>query len=78
MTNHTGHNHPATPAARRACRNLRNAKVREAQKAFSAAALDNDSALISEYEALVDSFAMTYGMDLNAAYDLIENGPIVH
>lgn len=37
----------------------------------------NETFEIREYEAIVDLFATRWGMELRAAYDLIENGPVV-
>lgn len=81
MTNtridHTGHNHPNTTAARQGCRKAYREDIMKAQRAFMDAADQNDSELIREYEAIVDLFAMRWNMDLDAAYKLIENGPVV-
>jgi len=75
---HTNCGHALTPAARKRCRDWRNDRIRAAQKAFMAAAEDNDSHLIREYEAMVDLFAGQVGMDLHDAFDLIENGPVIY
>lgn len=74
---HTACTHDSTPAARRRCRARRVADIREAQAAFQKAWDTNDTFEIREYEAIVDTFAFRWGMELRAAYDLIENGPVV-
>jgi hypothetical protein len=48
-----------------------------AQAAFRLAWDVNETHEIREYEATVDLFSMRWGMDLRAAYELIENGPVV-
>lgn len=81
MTDHSSHGHPATPGARRACRTTRNAKIKALQamymKADEIAGADGYETY-REYAAMVDLFSMDYGMDLRAAYELVENGPIIN
>lgn len=74
---HTTCTHEATPAARRRCRARRRADLIEAQAAFQKAWDVNKTHEIREYEAMVDLFAHRWNMDLAAAYELIENGPVV-
>lgn len=75
---HTNCTHPATPKGRAWCREARRSDIRKAQAAHSLAWDTNATPEIREYEATVDLFAMRWGMDLHDAYDLIENGPVVH
>lgn len=74
---HTACTHEATPAARRRCRARRRADIMEAQAAFQKAWDVNETHEIREYQAIVDTFAYRWNMDLHAAYDLIERGPVV-
>lgn len=74
---HTDCSHDRTPAARGRCRARRASDIREAQAAFQVAWDVNETFEIREYEAIVDLFATRWGMELRAAYDLIENGPVV-
>jgi hypothetical protein len=48
-----------------------------AQRAFMSADLSGDRNAWSEYEAIVDLFAMNHEMPLREAYELIENGPVI-
>lgn len=75
---HTDCPHGSTPADRRACRNSRNAQIKAAQRMYMEVAEDPNLAGQREYEATVDLFAMRWRMDLADAYQLIENGPVVH
>lgn len=74
---HTDCSHAKTAAARGKCRARRRADLIEAQAAFQVAWDVNETHEIREYEAIVDNFAYRWNMDLAAAYDLIENGPVV-
>lgn len=74
---HTACTHVATAAARAKCRARRRADIMEAQAAFRTAWDVNETHEIREYEAIVDTFAFRWNMELAAAYDLIENGPVV-
>lgn len=74
---HTACTHDATPAARRRCRARRRSDLIAAQAAFQTAWDVNDTHAIREYEAMVDTFAYVWNMDLADAYELIENGPVV-
>ena len=74
---HTACTHDTTAAARRRCRARRRTDLMEAQAAFQKAWDVNETFEIREYEAIVDTFSYRWGMDLKAAYDLIENGPVV-
>lgn len=75
---HTNCRHDATPAARGRCRAARRADIMKAQAAFRLAFDTNASPEIREYEATVDNFAYRWNMTMADAFDLIENGPVVH
>lgn len=84
MTNrmdHTDCSHDATPAGRKVCRADRRLDIMDAQARYvkiqgQPVGHDNFEE-IREYEATIDLFSMRWGMDLHAAYDLIERGPVV-
>lgn len=81
MTNrmdHTDCPHDATPKGRAWCRKDRLDRIAKLQREYMVMSDSGDVALIREYEAGVDLFAMRYGMDLHDAYDLIERGPVIH
>lgn len=79
---HTDCTHAATPAGRRYCRDSRRDQIRDAQKRYSDLAdmprTDDEIFALREYEATVDLFSMRWGMALRDAYELIENGPVIH
>lgn len=77
---HTNCRHVRTPKARAACRadlaaGGRNARIAELQRAYMKA--EEAGMPYAEYEAMVDIFAMDFGMNLQDAYELIENGPVL-
>jgi anti-sigma regulatory factor (Ser/Thr protein kinase) len=77
MTNHADHNHPATPAARKACREYRRAAIRECQLAYME--MDAGTMEVSEYYAYID--LLTYKLDnctMAEAFAIVETGPIIH
>jgi hypothetical protein len=74
---HTACDHRATPADRKACRVLRRSWIARLQTVYLQVDLEYTFDLMREYEAMVDLFAMRWGMELSAAYDLIERGPRV-
>jgi hypothetical protein len=83
MTNfdHTNCYHVRTPKARKACRadratGGRNARIAELQRAYVKA--DAAELPYAEYEAMVDIFAGDFGMKLQDAFELIEEGPVIH
>lgn len=76
---HTDCTHEGTPTGRRYCRDARRGQIRDAQKMYMEIAVeDYNYTAIREYEATIDLFSMRWGMDLHAAYDLIERGPVIH
>lgn len=80
MTNrmdHTNHDHSATPAARKVCRDAYYGQIQKAQHVYLDVMADPDFAGQSDYEAMVDLFAMCWGMDLYDAYQVIEKGPVI-
>jgi hypothetical protein len=74
---HTNCSHEATAKSRAKCRARRRTDLMEAQAAFQKAWDVNETFEIREYEAIVDTFAYRWNMDLADAYDLIEKGPVV-
>lgn len=80
MTNHADHNHPATPAARKTCRNALRADIKKLQAEYMALpdfVTHENRTQVAEYEAGIDLFAGRWNMDLHAAYDLVEHGPVI-
>jgi hypothetical protein len=75
---HTECLHPSTPAGRRFCREDRKMAIKGLQAAYTEMEMSDDTELRREYEARVDIFSQNWGMDLHAAYNLIENGPVIH
>jgi hypothetical protein len=51
--------------------------VADAQYRYGAAHLTGSRYDWDEYEATVSLLSMNHGMDLSAAYDLVENGPVI-
>jgi len=78
MTNHAEHNHPATPAGRRECRNRTNKAIKVAQTAYLGLWAGTDAPSRETYDtyyALVDDVRHVIGCTLAEAYDIVENGP---
>jgi hypothetical protein len=81
MTNRMDHTdclHPSTAAGRRYCREDRKMAIKGLQAAYTEMEESDDDNLRREYEARVDIFSVNWGMPLADAYNLIENGPVVH
>jgi hypothetical protein len=74
---HTDCGHALTPAARKRCRDWRNAKIKALQAAYMEMMDDPNFSGQREYEAMVDLFSGQIGMDLHDTYNLIENGPVL-
>lgn len=73
--NHSSCNHDSTPAARRNCRARRNDMLKATQAAF----MDYEMHRVedgSEYFAMVETLAFHFGISLDEAYELVENGPV--
>jgi hypothetical protein len=69
MTDHTNHNHPATPAGRRTCR----ASVATAQRMYLAA--DAGDVSWDDYLAKVEWMATDWALTMREMRNVIENGP---
>lgn len=83
MTNrmdHTNCTHEATPKGRAWCRNAYRAAIKGLQAEYMAvASIDQaDAQAIREYEAGVDLFSGRWGIDFHEAFNIIENGPVIH
>lgn len=76
MTTHTGHNHPATPAARKRCRENRRNAIRTCQLMY-VDTQDNGTGF-AEYQATVDNFAFQLGIPVAEMFDLVERGPVIN
>lgn len=71
--------HSRTAKGRAWCRDNRKDAVRKAQQAYDGLCKVDTPAYgeYNEYYALVDHVAYVMGIDLTAAYDVVENGPVV-
>ncbi len=73
--NHSSCGHASTPAARRNCRSVRNDMLKATQAAY----MDWEMARVDssgEYDAMVENLAFHFGILLDEAYELVENGPV--
>lgn len=69
MTNHAEHNHLATPAGRKACRD----SVKTAQRMY----LDADAGNVSwdDYLAKIEWMATDWALTVREMRNIVENGP---
>ncbi len=73
--NHASCGHATTPAARRVCRSNRNGMLKDAQARY----MEHEAGLgeAGDYYATVETLAFHFGISLDEAYELVENGPAV-
>lgn len=76
---HTNCTHDSTPRGRAWCRGVRKDAIRRAQAAYTAlwAVQAPAGEAYDEYHALVSDVAFQLEITTDAAYEIVENGPVV-